>query len=52
MTAVKNMGLSIPEDVMVTGFEGSPESEVVTPALTTASIPSIEIGRMILGTQR
>ena len=45
MTAVKNMGLSIPEDVMVTGFDGSPESEVVTPALTTASIPSIEIGR-------
>ena len=46
MSAVKNMGLSIPEDVMVTGFDGSPESEVVTPALTTASIPSIEIGRM------
>jgi Transcriptional regulators len=45
ITAVKNMGLSIPEEVMIAGFDGSPESEVITPALTTASIPSIEIGR-------
>ena len=40
------MGLSIPTDVMVAGFDGSPESAVVTPALTTASIPSLSIGRM------
>ena len=46
MTALKHMGLSIPTDVMVAGFDGSPESAVVTPALTTASIPSLSIGRM------
>lgn len=45
MTALKRKGLSIPNDVMVTGFDGSPESVVVEPALTTAQIPSGEIGR-------
>lgn len=45
MTALKRKGLSIPNDVMVTGFDGSPESVVVEPALTTAQIPSDEIGR-------
>ncbi len=46
MTALKYMGYSVPEDVMVAGFDGSPESAVVTPGLTTALIPSAEIGRM------
>ncbi len=46
MTALKRKGLSIPEDVMVTGFDGSLEASVVTPRLTTAQIPSIEIGRL------
>ena len=45
MTALKRKGLSIPGDVMVTGFDGSPESAVVEPALTTAAIPSTDIGR-------
>ena len=46
MTALKHMGLAIPGDVMVTGFDGSQESGVVDPALTTAQIPSAEIGRL------
>jgi LacI family transcriptional regulator len=46
MTALKNMGYSVPEDVMVAGFDGSPESAVVSPGLTTAVIPSTEIGRL------
>ena len=46
MTALKRMGLGIPRDVMVTGFDGSQESGVVDPALTTAQIPSAEIGRL------
>lgn len=45
MQSLRRMGLSIPEDVMVTGFDGSPEAEVVDPPLTTAQIPSAEIGR-------
>ena len=44
MTALKRKGLSIPADVMITGFDGSPESAVVEPALTTVQIPSTEVG--------
>lgn len=46
MQALQRKGLSVPNDVMVTGFDGSPEAEVVDPPLTTAQIPSAEIGRI------
>ena len=46
MTALKKLGLSIPGDVMVAGFDGSMEASVVTPALATARIHSAEIGRL------
>ena len=45
MVALKRRGLSVPNDVMITGFDGSPESAVVDPPLTTAQIPSVEMGR-------
>lgn len=46
MQALKRKGLSVPADVMVSGFDGSPEAWVVSPTLTTANIPSAEIGRL------
>ena len=46
MSAIKKKGLSIPNDIMVTGFDGTSQSALVDPALTTVQIPSIEIGRM------
>lgn len=46
MNALKRMGLGIPGDVMVTGFDGIPQSAVVEPSLTTVQIPSMDIGRM------
>ena len=46
MTALKKRGLSVPEDVMVAGFDGSLEAAVVEPSLTTARIPSEDIGRL------
>jgi len=46
MTALKKLGLSIPADVMVAGFDGSLEASVVEPPLATAQIPSTEIGRL------
>ena len=46
MAALKKKGLSIPKDVMVTGFDGSPEASVVDPALTTVQIPGTDIGRI------
>ena len=46
MTALKKKGLSIPGDIMVTGFDGTSQSTLVEPTLTTVQIPSVEIGRM------
>lgn len=44
--ALKKLGLSVPKDVMVTGFDGSPEAKLITPTLTTAKIPSTDIGKL------
>lgn len=38
MHALKNLGYSVPQDVYLCGFDDSPESKVVTPALTTIHI--------------
>ncbi len=46
LSALKQMGLSVPGDVMLTGFDGVPQSAVIEPSLTTAQIPNTEIGRM------
>ena len=46
ISALKKKGLSVPEDVMVAGFDGSPEASFVEPSLTTAKIPSTEIGML------
>lgn len=46
MTALKRMGLAIPSDVMVTGFDGIPLAAVMDPPLTTVQIPNADIGRM------
>jgi LacI family transcriptional regulator len=46
MSALKQMGLSIPKDVMITGFGGTPESAIIDPPLTTAQIPSTDIGSL------
>ena len=46
MNALKKKGLAIPGDIMVTGFDGTSQSAMVEPALTTVQIPGVEIGRM------
>lgn len=50
LVALKRLSLSIPKDVMVTGFDGTPQSAVVEPSLTTVQIPSVEIGRIAADT--
>ncbi|KMQ52167.1 Serine phosphatase RsbU, regulator of sigma subunit [Chitinispirillum alkaliphilum] len=42
--ALREQGLSIPEDVAVSGFDGIEESELTTPPLTTVRQPFYEIG--------
>ena len=46
LSALKRRGVRVPEQVMVSGFDGTPQSAIVDPSLTTAQIPSAEIGRL------
>ncbi|MEO0898857.1 MAG: LacI family DNA-binding transcriptional regulator [Bacteroidota bacterium] len=45
MTAIKEMGLKIPEDVSVVGFSDWEISSVIQPSLTSVSQPSLQMGR-------
>ena len=44
LQSLKNIGLSVPEDVWLCGFDDSPESRVVTPSFTTIHIHSQIMG--------
>ena len=46
MLALKRRGLSIPEDIMVTGFDGTSQSAFTDPPLTTVRIHGTEIGHL------
>lgn len=46
MASLNRLGLSIPADVMVSGFDNSPQAAVAEPSLTTVQIPNTEFGRM------
>ncbi len=41
----QNMGLNVPADVSVTGFDGIELARVVAPKLTTVRVPHAEMGR-------
>lgn len=42
--ALKSKNIKVPEDVLVTGFDDSPESSIIDPHLTTVHIYSTEMG--------
>ena len=44
MLALKKMGISMPDDIMIAGFGDSAEASVIDTGLTTAEIPSNEMG--------
>ncbi|MFI0897364.1 LacI family DNA-binding transcriptional regulator [Streptomyces sp. NPDC020983] len=46
LRAARNLGLRVPEDLSVTGFDDSELSDSTTPTLTTARQPLEEMGRM------
>jgi DNA-binding LacI/PurR family transcriptional regulator len=43
--AAKDMGLSVPRDLLVTGFDGIDEAHISSPSVTTIEQPSMEKGR-------
>jgi len=44
MNVLKDKGIDIPGKVMVSGFDDSPESKVISPRLSTATIPGTDMG--------
>ena len=46
MAALKRMGIAVPQQVMVAGFDGTPQSAVVEPALTTVEISVPKMSRV------
>ncbi|MBE6070446.1 MAG: LacI family transcriptional regulator [Clostridium butyricum] len=42
--ALKHNNISIPNDILVCGFDDSKESKIIEPHLTTVNIPSYEMG--------
>jgi LacI family transcriptional regulator len=44
LEALKKMGKSIPEDILVAGFDDAAESAFLSPPLSTVHIPSYEMG--------
>ncbi len=46
MTQAKELGLRVPEDVSITGFDGIELASVLQPSLTTVHVPHREMGRI------
>ena len=46
MAALKQLNYAIPEQIMIAGFDGTAQSAIVEPALTTVQVPGAEIGRV------
>lgn len=43
---LKELNISVPSDVMVTGFDNSPVSTLVTPPITTVDVNTKDMGKM------
>lgn len=46
ISAIRDSGLSIPEDIAISGFDNSPSSEYYTPPLTTLKYPNYKLGKL------
>jgi LacI family transcriptional regulator len=46
MNALRDLGIKVPDDVGIVGFDGIPYSAMSNPRLTTVAVPSAEMGRV------
>lgn len=47
LQAIRECGLSCPGDVSVVGYNDAPLSNLVSPSLTTVSLPSLQLGQRV-----
>ncbi|MEO5941380.1 MAG: LacI family DNA-binding transcriptional regulator [Candidatus Limnocylindrales bacterium] len=45
MDALRRLGIGVPDDIGIVGFDGIPFAAISNPRLTTVAVPSEEIGR-------
>ncbi len=45
MDALRGVGVQVPDDLSVVGFDGIPFAAIANPRLTTVAVPSAELGR-------
>jgi LacI family transcriptional regulator len=45
MAAIRERGLSIPEDIALVGFDDVPMSHYIAPSLTTIQLPVLDLAR-------
>jgi DNA-binding LacI/PurR family transcriptional regulator len=48
IAGLRRLGLSVPEDISVVGFDDVPMAAMVAPPLTTISLPTAEVGAVAL----
>ena len=48
LAALRERGLTVPEDVSLAGFDDIPLIRDITPALTTVRVPMLELGRQAM----
>jgi LacI family repressor for deo operon, udp, cdd, tsx, nupC, and nupG len=48
ITEARNLGLEIPGDIAIAGFDDSPEAQMTLPQITTVRQPFVEIGRQTM----
>jgi LacI family transcriptional regulator len=46
MDALRNLGIRIPDDMQIVGFDGIPFAAISNPRLTTVTVPSAEMGQV------